>query len=65
MQKNVLIITCSSCGIRSRVKAYMSDKDPVCKMCSFKIIEPGKREIHSAFAESLNKLYSFAGKENP
>lgn len=42
----------------------MSDKDPVCKMCSFKIIEPGKNDVHSAFAESINKLYSFTVTED-
>lgn len=64
MEKNILIITCPSCGIRSRVKAYMADKEPVCQMCSFKVIDPGKSEIHTRFAESMNKLYNFVAPED-
>ena len=64
MEKNILVITCSSCGIRSRVKVYLADKEPVCQMCSFKIIDPDKGEAHLRFAESINKLFHSVDPEN-
>lgn len=58
MENNLLIITCSECGKISNVKAYLTNEMPVCQNCSSKPIDPDKREVHQAFAASMNKLYN-------
>lgn len=58
-----MIIACPQCHMLTGVKAYMSDTIPECQMCSSKLAEPDKIEIHARFVESLNDLYNLGDPE--
>lgn len=56
MGSDPLIIKCPQCGVKNRVKAYVSGKVPVCQKCRTILVDKEEQNAYRRFEESLNQF---------
>ena len=56
--REFVIITCSNCAAKNRVKSYDSDKLPVCAKCKTALVDRIKNEAHSRYGKMVNNFYN-------
>lgn len=61
MDKDIYIIECPECGVKNRIKAYSTDRIPVCAKCKTRLVNEDENEANARYAENLKKFYNLPG----
>ena len=59
--REFVIITCSNCGAKNRIKSYSSDKLPVCGKCKAALLDLQENEVHSRYGKMVDEFYNLPG----
>jgi len=55
-EKDFIIITCSKCKVKNRIKVYESNKIPICGKCKIPLVNFEENDTFSKYGKSLNNF---------
>ena len=55
--KEFIIITCKKCKVKNRIKAYDSNKLPICATCKTPLVKPDDNEVYSNYGKNLKNFF--------
>ncbi len=56
-ESEFIIITCEKCKVKNRIKAYDSNKLPVCAKCKHPLVNLDENEVHSKYGKNLKNFF--------
>ncbi len=59
--KPFIIVTCSGCGVKNRVKSYAAEKIPVCAKCGNRLVDEEANDAHSRYGKMVDDFNNLPG----